>query len=139
MATIDNNGLAQGLSPGTTTITAAQGGITNQLTNLSVTSGPVSRLTPLPPWLTYCDTEPCTLITPVVVYDCPAGSPQCTPARSTAIVPQVDDKPISGVIFPSILVYFTEAAGGASMIPVLESMKIPHAGSYGAAKQALGL
>ena len=39
----------------------------------------------------------------------------------------------------SILVYFTEAACGASMIPVLESMKIPHAGTYGAAKQALGL
>ena len=39
----------------------------------------------------------------------------------------------------SILVYFTEAAGGASMVPVLASMKIPHAGSYDAAKQALGL
>ena len=102
VATIDNNGLAQGLSPGTTTITAAQSGITNQLVNLSVTSGPVSGLTPLPPWLTYCNTEPCTSIAPVVVYDCPAGSAQCTPARSTAIVPQVDDKPISGVIFPLV-------------------------------------
>jgi len=39
----------------------------------------------------------------------------------------------------SILVYFTEAAGGANMVPVLESMKIPHAASYDAAKQALGL
>lgn len=38
----------------------------------------------------------------------------------------------------SLLVYFTEAAGGASMVPVLESMKIPHAASYDAAKQALG-
>jgi hypothetical protein len=65
-----------------------------------VTSVPVGRLTPLPPWLTYCDTEPCTAIAPVVVYACPAGSPQCTPARSTTIIPQVDDKPISGVTFP---------------------------------------
>lgn len=38
----------------------------------------------------------------------------------------------------SILVYFTEAAGGANMIPVLDAMKIPHAVSYAAAKQALG-
>jgi hypothetical protein len=64
--------------------------------NVSV---PVSGLTPLPPWLTYCDTEPCASIAPVVVYACPAGSPQCTPARSTTIIPQVDDKPISGVVF----------------------------------------
>jgi hypothetical protein len=39
----------------------------------------------------------------------------------------------------SILVYFTEAAGGANMVPVLESMNIPHAGSYDAAKRAVGL
>ena len=39
----------------------------------------------------------------------------------------------------STLVYFTEAAGGANMVPVLNSMKILHAGSYKAAKQALGL
>jgi hypothetical protein len=39
----------------------------------------------------------------------------------------------------SILVYFTEAAGGTDMVPVLDSMQIPHAGSYEAAKQALGL
>ena len=39
----------------------------------------------------------------------------------------------------SVLVYFTEAAGGANMIPVLDSMKIPHADSYTAAKLALGL
>ena len=38
----------------------------------------------------------------------------------------------------SILVYFTEAAGGADLVTVLNSMKIPHAGSYEAAKQALG-
>lgn len=38
----------------------------------------------------------------------------------------------------SLLVYFTEAAGGADMVPALDSMKIPHAGSYAAAKQALG-
>ncbi|WP_437564220.1 hypothetical protein [Sorangium sp. So ce542] len=39
----------------------------------------------------------------------------------------------------SILVYFTEAAGGADMVPVLDAMEIPHAGSYAAAKLALGL
>jgi hypothetical protein len=38
----------------------------------------------------------------------------------------------------SILVLFTEAAGGASMVGVLDSMQIPHAPSYEAAKQALG-
>ena len=99
VATIDSSGLAQGLGLGTTTITASQNGIKSQLVNLSVTSVPVSSLTPLPPWFSYCDTEPCTSITPVVVYACPAGSPQCTPARSTTIIPQVDDKPISGVVF----------------------------------------
>jgi hypothetical protein len=102
VATIDNGGLAQGLGLGTTTITASQNGITSQLVNLSVTSVPVSGLTPLPPWLTYCDTELCASIAPVVVYACPAGSPQCTPARSTTIIPQVDDKPISGVVFPIV-------------------------------------
>ena len=102
VATIDSSGLAQGLGPGTTTITASRNGIASQLVNLSVTSVPVSGLTPLPPWLTYCDTEPCTSIAPVVVYACPAGSPQCTPARSTSIVPQVDDKPIDGVLFPLV-------------------------------------
>ncbi|MBU6434237.1 MAG: Ig-like domain-containing protein [Nitrospirae bacterium] len=39
----------------------------------------------------------------------------------------------------SILVYFTESANGANMLPVLDAMKIPHAESYAAAKQALGL
>ena len=39
----------------------------------------------------------------------------------------------------STLAYFTEAAGGANMVPVLNSMKIPHAGSYETAKGALGL
>ena len=38
----------------------------------------------------------------------------------------------------SLLVYFTEAAGGVDMVPVLNSMKIPHAGSYEAAMQTLG-
>jgi hypothetical protein len=38
----------------------------------------------------------------------------------------------------STLAYFTEAADGANMVPVLNSMKVPHAGSYEAAKQALG-
>jgi len=37
-----------------------------------------------------------------------------------------------------MLVLFTEAAGGANMVPILDSMHIPHAPSYEAAKQALG-
>ena len=37
----------------------------------------------------------------------------------------------------SLLVYFTEAAGGIDMVPVLNSMKIHHEGSYEGAKQAL--
>jgi hypothetical protein len=102
VATIDSHGMARGLSPGTTTITASQSRITSQLVNLSVTSLPVGRLAPLPPWITYCNTEPCTSIAPVVVYVCPAGSPHCIPARSTTIVPQVDGKPISSVAFPVV-------------------------------------
>jgi len=102
VATIDNNGLAQGLSPGTTTITASHSGISSPLVSLNVTSVPVSRLAPLPPWLTYCDTEPCVSISPVVVYVCPTISPQCIPARNTTIIPQVDGKPISGVFFPLV-------------------------------------
>ena len=100
VATIDGNGLAQGLSPGTTTPIASRNGITSRLVNLSVTSARASGFTPLPPWLTYCDTGRCASIAPVVVYVCPASSPACFPARTTTIVPQVDDKPISGVIFP---------------------------------------
>ena len=39
----------------------------------------------------------------------------------------------------SLLVYFTEAANGANMVPVLDAAKIPHAASYAEAKLALGL
>lgn len=38
----------------------------------------------------------------------------------------------------SLLVWFTEAAGGANMGPVLDSMSVPHASSYAAALSALG-
>lgn len=38
----------------------------------------------------------------------------------------------------SLLVWFTEAAGGANMTSVLDSMSVPHAGSYDAALAALG-
>jgi hypothetical protein len=37
----------------------------------------------------------------------------------------------------NMLVLFTEAAGGADLIPVLDSMHIPHAASYEEAKRAL--
>jgi Big-like domain-containing protein/BACON domain-containing protein len=39
----------------------------------------------------------------------------------------------------SLLVYFTESANGANLLPVLDATKLPHASSYAAAKQALGL
>lgn len=97
VATIDKSGRAKGVGPGTTVISASRDGIKSQLVNLFVTRGPVTMVTQLPPWLTYCDTEPCTSLDPVVVYSCPAESPQCRPGRSTMVVPQVDDKPISGV------------------------------------------
>ena len=102
VATIDSSGLVRGLGSGTTTITASYNGITSRSVNLAVTSVPVSALTPLPPWLSYCDTEPCKSSAPVVVYACPAESPQCVPARTTTIIPQVDDKPINGIFFHSL-------------------------------------
>jgi hypothetical protein len=38
----------------------------------------------------------------------------------------------------NMLVLFTEGAGGANMIPVLDSMQLPHAASYEEAIRALG-
>ncbi|MEW5850981.1 MAG: hypothetical protein AB2A00_19500 [Myxococcota bacterium] len=38
----------------------------------------------------------------------------------------------------AILVLFTEAAGGADLVPVLDAMGLVHAGSYDAARAALG-
>jgi len=61
-----------------------------------------SMRAPLPPWLAYCDTEPCTSIEPVVIFACPVDDPQCTPLRTTAIVPEIDDNPVSGVFFPLV-------------------------------------
>jgi len=97
VATIDKSGRAKGVGAGTAAISASRDGIKSQLVNLSVNSGPVTMVTQLPPWLTYCDTGSCTSLDPVVVYSCPAENPQCMPARSTMVVPQVDDKRISGV------------------------------------------
>jgi hypothetical protein len=97
VATIDKSGLAKAVGPGTTIIGASRDGIRSQLVNLSVTSTPVTMVTQLPPWLTYCDNAACTSLDPVIVNSCPTDSPQCMPARSTMIVPQVDNKPISGV------------------------------------------
>ena len=102
VATIDNNGLTQGLRPGATTITASQGGIKSQLITLAVTSEPVARLALLPPWLTYCNNAQCAGVAPVVAAVCPSGTPSCTPTRSTTVVPQVNGVPISGVAVPLI-------------------------------------
>ena len=52
---------------------------------------------PLPPWMTYCDTGACDAVAPLSVYACPAGNAQCTPARSTTIIAQVDNLPVSGM------------------------------------------
>ncbi len=100
--TIDNNGLVQGLNPGTTIIMASQGGIQSQLVTLTVTSIPVARLASLPPWLAYCNNELCAGLAPVVAAVCPDGTPSCTPTRSTTVVPQVNGVPISGVAIPLI-------------------------------------
>ncbi len=54
----------------------------------------------LPPWLTYCDVEPCVSSQPLIVNVCPGSDARCTPARATSVVPQVDGRPISGVFFP---------------------------------------
>ena len=99
VAQVDGNGLAQGLRAGNTSINAFRNGVTSQTVNLSVTSAPVGALTPLPPWLTYCDAEPCSAIAAVAIDVCAGASPRCTPARSTTIVAQVDDKPVSGMVF----------------------------------------
>lgn len=101
VATIDNNGLAQGLGPGTATITASTSGITSQMVILTVTSVPVSQLAPLPPWLIYCPAGACTGLPPVVVALCPGGT-ACTPARSTTVIPQVNGTPINAVFFPLV-------------------------------------
>ena len=61
------------------------------------TSMPVSRPTPLPPGLTYCDSDPCASMPPLVIYVCPTRDPQCTPVRRTTITPRVDGRAISGI------------------------------------------
>ena len=62
-----------------------------------VTGLPVSRPAPLPPGLTYCDSDPCASTPPLVLYVCPTGDPKCTPTRSTTIIPRVDGRTISGL------------------------------------------
>ena len=58
---------------------------------------PASHSIPLPPKLTYCDSEPCASTAPLVVYVCPTSDPTCTPTRTTTIIPRVDGKAIRGV------------------------------------------
>ncbi len=98
VATIDSNGLAQGLGPGTANITASNSGITSQLVILTVTSAPVVSRASLPPWLTFCDNALCQALPQVVVAACPSATP-CSPSRSTMIIPQVNGVPISGLFF----------------------------------------
>jgi hypothetical protein len=63
----------------------------------AATSMPVSRPAPLPHGLSYCDTEPCASIPPLVIYVCSTSDPECTPTRRTTIIPRVDGKTISGL------------------------------------------
>lgn len=56
----------------------------------------------LPPWLTYCGANGCPGGGAAVVA-CAASDPDCTPSRTTALVPSVDGRPISGVFFPVTL------------------------------------
>lgn len=58
---------------------------------------PASHSIPLPPKLTYCDSEPCASTAPLVVYVCPTSDPVCIPTRTTTIIPRVDGKAISGI------------------------------------------
>lgn len=62
-----------------------------------VKSTPVSRPAPLPPGLTYCDSEPCASTPPLVLYVCPTSDLRCTPTRSTTIIPRVDGRTIGGL------------------------------------------
>jgi len=83
-----------------------------------VTSLPVSSPAPLPPGLTYCDSEPCASTPPVVLYVCPTGDPTCTPTRTTTIIPRVDGRTISGLslsIFPPTNTRLRLASGSGTL------------------------
>jgi len=54
---------------------------------------------PLPFWLSYCSDPTCGG-TPLVVKVCPVATPNCSPARQTTIVPEVDGRQISQILFP---------------------------------------
>lgn len=58
---------------------------------------PAGQSIPLPPKLTYCDSEPCASTAPLVVYVCPKSDPMCVPTRTTTIIPRVDGRAISGI------------------------------------------
>jgi hypothetical protein len=54
---------------------------------------------PLPFWLSYCSDPTCGGA-PLVVKVCPVATPDCSPARQTTVVPEVDGRQINQVLFP---------------------------------------
>jgi hypothetical protein len=65
----------------------------------SIAAGTGVPAAPLPFWLSYCGDPSCGG-SPLVVKVCPAASPNCSPARQTTVVPEVDGRQINQVLFP---------------------------------------
>ncbi|MFO0552181.1 MAG: hypothetical protein U0271_27590 [Polyangiaceae bacterium] len=81
----------------------------------------------LPPWLTYCDEGTCST-TPAVIYACPVDDPTCTPSRQTTVIPSVDGRPISAVMFPVFSpegVALRVVGGNASVLAHLVTAQTP--------------
>jgi len=90
--------LAVGVGEGGEGVSSTPGDARSEIVvTAEVTSMPVHRLAPLPPDLTYCDSEPCASTPPLVIYVCSTSDPECTPTRRTTIIPRVDDKTINGL------------------------------------------
>jgi hypothetical protein len=65
----------------------------------SIAAGTGATAAPLPFWLSYCSDPTCGG-TPLVVKVCPDTTPNCSPARQTTVVPEVDGRQINQVFFP---------------------------------------
>jgi hypothetical protein len=61
---------------------------------------PSPEVAPLPFWLTYCADPTCGGQQPLVVHVCPEGNSSCSPTRQTTIVPNLDGRQISQILFP---------------------------------------
>ena len=90
--------LAVGAGEGEETGGSTPGDVRSEIVVSSeVVSMPLSRPAPLPPGLTYCDSDPCASTPALVINICPISDPKCTPTRSTTIIPRVDGRTISGI------------------------------------------